>query len=115
MKTIAQHIAHARTKPHHVRRKIATVVAGSITALIALVWFTANIMTGSFALPDSSFAATTGGSAPIATTSVTGSQDLAGVGAAKILEDKNAPAHIEIVDTTPTAPTKQPAQTILPF
>ena len=115
MKTVFQHIEHIHGKPHHVRKRIALVAATGGSAIIALVWLVGGSMTGAFAIQGSDFAMTTGQSGVVATTSASGApQGLAGAAAAK--QDAQAPAHIEIVDTTPVAPTqKQSDQTVIPF
>jgi len=115
MKKIIEHIEYVKGKPHHVRRQIAFGTATVVSALIAFVWLAGNYASGTFALHDSSFADATGqGSTLQVAGGVTG-QGLAGVGAASALESsQDAPAHIEIVDTTP-APKKQSEQTVLPF
>ncbi len=110
MKKVLEHIEYIKGKPHHVRKQVAFGAATLVSALIAFVWLASNVAAGTFALRDSSFAASTGQDDAVVTS---GTQGLAGAAAA--LEDsKDAPAHIEIVDTTP-APKKQPEQTILPF
>ncbi len=110
MKKILEHIEYVKGKPHHIRKQIAFGTATLASALIAFVWLAGNFAAGTFALRDSSFAASTGQGGAVVTSST---QGLAGAAAA--LEDnKDAPAHIEIVDTTP-APKKQVEQTILPF
>ena len=115
MKTVFQHIEHIHGKPHHVRRQVALASAVAGSALIALVWLVGGAMTGAFAIQGSDFAMATGQTEQVATTSASGApQGLAGAAAAK--QDAQSPAHIEIVDTTPTAPApKQSDQTILPF
>ncbi len=114
MKNIFDHIEYIKGKPHHVRKQIAFGTATALSALIALVWFAGSIATGTFAIRDTSFAANTAQAGMVATTSVSGDQGLAG--AASAVQDASAPAHIEIVDTSATAPAKaQPTPTILPF
>ena len=111
MKTVFEHIEQVKGKPHHIRKQVAFTVAASGAIGIALVWLVGNISTGTFALESTSFADATA-QAPVITTSNTVPAGLAGAAAA--LENRNAPAHIEIVDTTPvTAPKVE--QTTLPF
>jgi hypothetical protein len=117
MKTISDHIKHIHTKPHHVRRKVAVTAAVAGTALIALVWIVGSAAHGVFALTDSSFADAT--AAPEAVTVVDQSGNIqnaqvAGAAAAPAVEDKNTPAHINIVDVTPK-PSPKPEQTTIPF
>ncbi|MFA5996243.1 MAG: hypothetical protein WC790_00760 [Candidatus Paceibacterota bacterium] len=116
MKKIIEHIEYVKGKPHHVRKQIAFGAATLMSALIAFVWLAGNYASGTFVLRGSSFADATGqGNTVQVMNSGVDSQNLAGVGAASAFESsQDAPAHIEIVDTTPTAK-KQPEQTILPF
>ena len=116
MKNIFDHIERVKAKPHHVRKRVAFGVAAGTSFLIAFVWFVGSYASGGFAIQGSNFAMSTGQGGAVATTSASGSQALAGAAAAAAVQDANAPAHIEIVDTTPTAPAqKQSDQTILPF
>ncbi len=114
MKNIFDHIERIKGKPHHVRKQIAFGTATAVSAFIALVWLVGSVATGAFAIQETSFAVNTAQANTVATTSASGDQGLAGAAAA--VQDANAPAHIEIVDTNPTAPAKStPTQTILPF
>lgn len=114
MKRILDHIENLKAKPHHIRRRFAASAATFATALIALVWLGASIMTGAFAVRGGSFALSTGQEGGVATTSASDTQGLAGAAAA--LEDKSAPAHIEIVDAAPApSSAKKTEPTILPF
>jgi hypothetical protein len=47
---IERHLATLHEKPEHVRRRIAAGAAGTITALIGIVWLTAHVTGGSFAI-----------------------------------------------------------------
>lgn len=115
MRTIFDHIENAKRKPHHVRKQIAFGVAAGTTALIALVWFAGSVSLGTFAIKDNtSFADATGQNAVRVAAPDSGNQNLAGAAAA--LEDKSAPAHIDIVDTASSTPQAEPAdRTIIPF
>lgn len=119
MKKLHEHIAHIKTKPHHIRKKVAFGTAACGAGLVALIWLVASFSTNAFAIQGSSFADAQGQEpVTVVRTNAAGElQGLAGVGgAAAILEDKNAPAHIEIVDTTPVKPAaKKTDATILPF
>lgn len=116
MKNIIEHIEYVKGKPHHVRKQVAFGVATLMSALIAFVWLAGNYASGTFALRGSSFADATGqGTTVQVVNSGANNQNLAGVGAASAFESsQDAPAHIEIIDTTPTTK-KQSEQTILPF
>ena len=114
MKTIFDHIEHVKGKPHHIRKQVAFATAGGGAALIAFVWLAGNLYTGSFAIKPTTFADATGGT-PVITVDSSGARTgLAGAAAA--LPSANAPAHIEIVDTTSRAEKgKQAEQTTIPF
>jgi small neutral amino acid transporter SnatA (MarC family) len=115
MKTVSQHIEHIKGKPHHVRKRVAFTVAGSATVLIALVWLVGSVSLGAFAITGSSFADSAGQSSVVTTGSAdTSTPGLAGAAAASASD--NSPAHIEIVDTTPSTPQEKKAeQTLIPF
>ncbi|HUX81111.1 MAG TPA: hypothetical protein VMV38_02205 [Candidatus Paceibacterota bacterium] len=117
MKNIFEHIEHIKGKPHQVRKNIALATAAFGSALIAFVWLVGNTVSGSFALKGTSFAALAQPNIIATTTSISDTQtELAGVGAAGALQGPTAPAHIEIVDTTPAPSSQKSAeQTTLPF
>lgn len=114
MRTIFDHIENAKSKPHHIRKRIAFAGAAGVSALIAFVWFAGSLVTGSFAVRGTSFAdAGVQGSVEVAGSGNV-SDNLAGAAAA--LQNENAPAHIEIVDTSAsTLPAKKVEQTTIPF
>lgn len=113
MKTIFQHIEYVKGKPHHVRKQVAFATAAGVTAVVALVWFFSTLSAGTFAIQGSTFADSTS-EASTTTNSVQSNSGIAGAAAA--VQDENAPAHIEIVDTsTSTTPAKQQEQTVIPF
>ncbi len=112
MKTVFEHIEHVKGQPHHIRKSIAFVSATVGAGLIALVWLVGSVANGLFAVQGSSFADATGGAEAVDVTN--NSQGIAGVAA--VLDNEDAPAHIEIVDTTAgKAPVKKPEQTTIPF
>jgi hypothetical protein len=114
MKTIFDHIEHAKGKPHHVRKQIAFSAAASATGFIALVWFVQSISSNAFAIQGTSFAESIGQEGVVVTATEDGNQNLAGAAAA--FEANSGPAHIEIVDTaSSTRKTKQVERTIIPF
>lgn len=120
MKTVSQHIEHIKSKPHHVRKRIAFGAAAVITAVVALVWLVGSLATGAFALKPTSFAQSTGQENPTVTDSENENHPAVGgiTGAAAALqnEDESTSAHIEIVDTTPSkAQTKKAEPTVIPF
>ncbi len=117
MKTIFEHIEYAKSKPHHIRKRIALTATATITAVIALVWFFGTLSSGAFAIQGSTFAESTGAEPTIATgtESDSNSEGIAGAAAA-LPNDANAPAHIEIIDTaTSSAATSTAEQTVIPF
>ena len=115
MKTIFEHIEYAKSKPHHIRKQIVFTSAAGISILIALVWLIASFSTNSFAIKGSTFADSTGQST-VETVSDSENEMQNIAGAAAALPDKNAPAHIEIIDTTTSVPEKNKAeQTTIPF
>ncbi len=115
MKTISDHIRHVQGKPHHVRRRVAFGAATVGTALVAFVWLVSSLGSGVFALKPTSFADSTGAeTATVPSADNTNSQNLAGAGAAAVLDNSNAPAHIEIVDVAASTSPKA-EQTTIPF
>ncbi|MFI5260600.1 MAG: hypothetical protein ACHQU0_02290 [Candidatus Paceibacteria bacterium] len=116
MKNVLEHIDHIKGKPHHIRKRVALGVAAGTSAFIGLLWFGVSFATGSFAIQGSDFSMASGQAATVTTVDASGNQqNLAGADAASILQPTaDAPAHIEIVDTTPAAPAKSDP-TILPF
>lgn len=115
MKTVFEHIEYVQGKPHHVRRRVAFAAAAGVSGLVALVWLAGSFTTGAFAIQGSNFAMSTGQQNVVATTSDAVTQGLAGVSAAAVFQNTNAPAHIEIVDTPAARAVKQPEQTTIPF
>jgi hypothetical protein len=116
MKTIFDHIEYAKTKPHHVKKRIVFGAAGAGTALIAFVWLAGSLSTDAFAIKGSSFA-DSGIQEPavVVGSDTTGDIGSGVAGAAAALQGEDAPAHIEIVDTSTSTPTKQAEQTTIPF
>jgi hypothetical protein len=116
MKTIFEHIEYVKGKPHHIRKQITLVTAGGITAIIALVWFFGTLSSGAFALQGSTFAESTGAE-PAVTTDVNNTSNSGIAGAAAALDtDTSAPAHIEIINSSPaTSSEKQVSPTVIPF
>jgi hypothetical protein len=115
MKTIFEHIEYAKSKPHHIRKRIAFTAAATITAVVALVWFFGTLSSGAFAIQGSTFAESTGAEPTVVNNP--GSSNAEGVaGAAAALPDENAPAHIEIINSSPaTSSENQAEQTTIPF
>lgn len=114
MKTLFEHIEHVKTKPHHIRKRVAFFAAGSLTAVIALVWLTGSIALGRFALPSNSFA-DAGGEPSIIATGNESTQGNSFAGVAAAFEDP-APAKIQIVNvSTSTTVGKPLEETVIPF
>jgi hypothetical protein len=118
MTTLTEHFEIVRQKPEHVRKQIAIGTAATITVLIALVWVSSSIMTGSFGLKGIGFAGVGAAGAQTASAG-NGSSGLVGAAAAAFGSTGGGPAHIEIIDTgkssTVNANKQQPEATILPF
>ena len=114
MKTIFDHIAYAKGRPHHIRKRIAFAAATTITALVALVWFVGTLSSGAFALQGSTFAESAGQESVTATGGNANTEGVAGAAAA--LPDAQVPAHIEIIDSSSsTNAGKHAEQTVIPF
>lgn len=114
MKSLFDHIEHIKGKPHHVRKQVAFVVAGGGTALIAFVWLVGGIALGTFAIKGTSFADATGNASVVVTDDTRANDGFAGAAAA--LPRTQAPARIEIVDTTPSTSVRSQAErTTIPF
>lgn len=113
MKAVFDHIERIKGKPHHIRKHIAFGAAGVGTALIAFVWLIGNISAGTFVIKDSSFADL---AAP-GTLQTSGGDNFENfAGAAAAFGAPDAPARIEIVDTSSsTRPTKRSEPTTIPF
>jgi hypothetical protein len=115
MKTIFEHIEYVKGKPHHIRKQITLLTAGGLTALVALVWFFGTLSSGAFAIQGNNFADSTGAESPVVA-GTSNSSDSGIAGAAAAISDTNAPAHIEIVDTsTSTNSGKKVEPTVIPF
>jgi hypothetical protein len=116
MKTVFEHVEYVKGKPHHIRKRVAFTAAACGAGLIALVWLVGSLSMGAFAIKGSNFADSTKQDGVITTSSDTSASQLAGAGAASVFnKPADVPAHIEIVNTTPTAPQKQAEQTTIPF
>ena len=114
MKTIFDHIEHAKSKPHHIRKRIALTATAIGTALVAVVWFVSTLSSGAFALQGSTFAESTGEESATVTGGNANTEGVAGAAAA--IPDAKAPAHIEIIDSsTSTSGGNQAEQTVIPF
>lgn len=113
MKTIFDHIDRVKAQPHHIRKQVAFATAATGAVLVALVWFVGSLATGVFSITNGNSFATGVPQSDTASGSVT-NQGLAG--AAAILPDADAPAHIEIIEASPAPVAKQQAeQTTIPF
>lgn len=116
MKNVFEHIEHVRAKPHHVRRKVAFSAAAGIAGFIGLIWLSASLGTGAFAIAGSSFSDQTKQSAVVTVGANDPNNSLAGAAAALPYTQAAVPAHIEIIDTsTSTTVGKRAEQTTLPF
>ncbi|MCX6787634.1 MAG: hypothetical protein NT108_00525 [Candidatus Kaiserbacteria bacterium] len=105
---------HAKGQPHHIRKQIAFGVSSGIAALIAIVWLVSSVESGTFALKNPTPEDGSGDGSMFVAGMGGGSQNLAGAAAA--LTNESAPAHIEIIDTTPAPVKVKPVeQTTVPF
>lgn len=111
MEAVFNHIERLKGKPHHVRKHLSLLYAAVAAGLVAFVWLAINLSTGAFAIANSNFADSTT-QTPVATVPASGTAGLAGAAGASA--DESAPAHIEIVNTTP-APAPKAEPTTIPF
>lgn len=111
MEAVFNHIERLKGKPHHVKKHLSLLYAAVAAGAIALVWLAINLSTGAFAIANSTFAESTT-QAPVVAVPASGGAGLAGAAGASA--DENAPAHIEIVNTTP-APAAKAEPTTIPF
>jgi hypothetical protein len=114
MRTVFEHIDHIKTKPHHIRKKVAFGAAGAVTGLVAFVWLGTSLATGAFAIQGSNFADSTGQDTPVETITEDPNDNLAGAAAA-LPHDNSGPARIEIVNVATTSASKEPERTTIPF
>ncbi|MEK7554206.1 MAG: hypothetical protein AAB517_02450 [Patescibacteria group bacterium] len=115
MKTVSQHIEHIKSKPHHVRKRVAFGAAFAGTAFIALVWLVSSVGTGAFALKNTSFADSIGQGNSVVTEESSNTSAVAGASAG-LETNKDMPARIEIIDTaSSTRQSKKAEQTTIPF
>lgn len=125
MRGIAWHLDNVRGKPHHVRRRVAYLAAGSLTAVIALAWLGLSLATGAFALKGSNFAQMTGAEPADATAGVDAGAGTANANTAAVAGADTAapassagPARVEVIPAASAAqddPSAQNAQNIIPF
>ena len=116
MKTLIEHIEHARKKPHHIRKRIVFASAAGVSTLIALVWLVGGLYFGEFAIQGSTFADSTGQGSIMTTNDTSDSADSGIAGAAAAVSNTNAPAQIEIINAaTSTSGKSATEQTTIPF
>jgi len=118
MKNIFEHIEKIKEKPHRIRKQIAFSAAVVGATCVALVWIIGSVSTGAFAIHGSTFADSVKQGAELQNTAGNSGSGTAGIaGAAAAISDSNAPAHIEIIDTSSSTARsgKQAEQTIIPF
>lgn len=116
MKNFFDHLEHARSRPHHERKRIAFLIASGISGLIAVVWLGTSLSVGAFAIHGTNFAeAVKLGNTVVQYAGGNGStRALAGASAAQ--SGAAVPAHLEVIDDTPKAATTTPVEpTIIPF
>ena len=113
MRTIAHHIEHVRSKPHHVRKQIAFAVALGATAIIALLWLVISLATGAFKIQDVSFAEAQAQAAQPA--APVQNNSLLGAAAAALSGSSDTPAKLEVVGAATTSPPAHEEHTVIPF
>jgi len=115
MKTVFEHVDHLKTKPHHVRKKVAFGIAGGVTGLVTVLWLGVSLSTNAFAIQGSSFAESTAQGPKVQTVTENPGQNLAGAAAA-VQKDTSGPARIEIVNIAATStPAVHAEQTTISF
>lgn len=129
--TIFDHVERLRTKPEHIRRRIAVGTATGITAVVAAGWMLAVVFSGSLAIAPS-----TVGTGDGTLASAPGTSQIAGgvtqtksafdslLGAVGFANASSAPATITVVNASTSTPSTsddpeaQPTggdQTVIPF
>lgn len=116
MKGIRHHVERVRAQPHHVRKRVTMVAAGTIAGLIGLGWLGGSLAAGAFALNPTSFQQALNPTQPSFATTTPDSSNLAGAAAAFDQKQQSEPAHIVIINAaaTDTAPATT-TQTTIPF
>ena len=107
---IDRHLNTLKEKPHHVRERVALGAAGAVTGLVALVWLTSLVSSGSLALRPPSELTGTEATSELAETGSNLSELMGAVGAVGTPSD--AEPELTIVNgetsSTLTAPPPQP-------
>src|SRR4051812_35634078 len=108
MQAVFNHIETIKAKPHRVRKQIAFLYAAIVAGILAFLWLTINLASGSFAISNANFADS------FVQTQIATVPASAGLPGAVGASAASAPAHIEIVDTHPVQAAR-PEQTTIPF
>ena len=124
---VRDHIERIKTKPEHVRRRIAFGTSIGITGVVATVWFFTLLFGGTLSLdisptilntdgtiaqsPDTS-TANPGNTNSVASSNSNFSQLLGAVG---VSTAKPAPAALQVEDQAPAPATTTPQPTVIPF
>lgn len=102
-KQVHEIVHELRQKPEHVRQNMAFGIAAGTTLVVALGWFGAMSITGSFSLAPTSPVADAGASAPTPAKNTSLTDLMAAAGAAIGATATTAPASITIVDANATS------------
>ena len=116
MKGIRHHIENVRSKPHHVRKRVTLIAAGTVAGVIGVGWFAGSLASGAFALKNTSIVQSLAQGEPTVATTSSDTSNLAGAAAA-LQKQKSEPAHIVIVNapSAKKATSTEPQQTTIPF
>jgi hypothetical protein len=112
------HIERLRAKPEHIRKRIAIGTSVGVTAVVALVWLTTLVTSGTLALnlvsPGGNIAEGGSGNVQgaVAETQTNFSQLLGAVGA---ISSSSTDPNLIIVDQAPTTTPANSNPTVIPF
>lgn len=117
-------IHHLKSKPEHIRDRIAYGTAAGITAIIALVWITTSVTTGGILSPvqfySPQIAQNTASVIKDTTSRISPTSFLGSAATAFTSSKETQPVHLEIVNvsqssTVPQTPVQGTGRTIIPF
>lgn len=103
-------IERLRAKPEHDRKRITFFASAGVTALIAVLWLSTTVASGTLALKPSSSVT------PNINTANTGVPSNALLGAAAAFQNtSSAEVHVEDVGSAPQASSAPDTRTVIPF
>ena len=126
--SVIDYVERLRTKPEHVRRRIALGTTAGVTGVVAVGWFLALVFSGSLSLAPASASTATLATAPgttqiaaAASQTQSGFQQL--LGAVGLANSASSTPSLTIVDTTTATPTADDTnqsgtggnQSVIPF